>query len=87
MTSLDKYQMVDGWQDSKKRHKKQKKRSKKKGRAVSSSDEVNHPFITQAAVVICWIGTDEYRNIFTLESEVIFIASFIAGITSIACCK
>lgn len=43
MTSLDKYQMVDGWQDSKKRHKKQKKRSKKKGRAVSSSDEESPP--------------------------------------------
>lgn len=45
--------MVDGWQDSKKRHKKQKKRSKKKGRAVSSSDEVKHSFATQATVFIC----------------------------------
>lgn len=67
MTSLDKYQMVDGWQDSKKRHKKQKKRSKKKGRAVSSSDEVSHPIITQAAVVICRIGTDESRNIIPIS--------------------
>ncbi|XP_045610088.1 AP-3 complex subunit delta-1 isoform X2 [Procambarus clarkii] len=43
MTSLDKYQVVDGWQDGgKKRHKKQKKRSKRKGQASSSSDEEVH---------------------------------------------
>ncbi|KAK3868287.1 hypothetical protein Pcinc_026301 [Petrolisthes cinctipes] len=40
MTSMDKYQMVDGWQESnKKRHKKHKKRSKRKGPSHSSSDE------------------------------------------------
>lgn len=40
MTSLDKYQVVDGWQDGgKKRHKKQKKRSKRKGQVSSSSEE------------------------------------------------
>lgn len=45
MTSLDKYQVVDGWQDNvKKRHKKQKKHSKRKGRVLSSSDEVGCGF-------------------------------------------
>merc|ERR1712179_174969 len=40
MTSLSKYQVVDGWSgDGKKRHKKHKKRSKKKGRISSSSEE------------------------------------------------
>ncbi|XP_064098202.1 AP-3 complex subunit delta-1-like [Macrobrachium nipponense] len=40
MTSLDKYQVVDGWEGSKKRHtKKQKKRSKRRGRVSSSSEE------------------------------------------------
>lgn len=56
MTSLDKYQMVDGWQDGKKRHKKPKKRSKKKDRAVSSSDEVKLAFVNKgiiAAFVHC----------------------------------
>ena len=50
MTSLDKYQMVDGWQDGKKRHKKQKKRSKKKDRAVSSSDEVNLAVVAKGGI-------------------------------------
>ena len=40
MTSLDKYQVVDGWQDSKKRHKKHKKKSKRKERLSSTSEEV-----------------------------------------------
>ncbi|XP_068238241.1 AP-3 complex subunit delta-1 isoform X2 [Palaemon carinicauda] len=40
MTSLDKYQVVDGWEVGKKRHpKKQKKRSKRRGRVSSSSEE------------------------------------------------
>lgn len=41
MASLDKYQFVEGRQESgKKRDKKHKKRSKKRGVASSSSDEV-----------------------------------------------
>ena len=52
MTSLDKYQVVDGWQDSKKRHKKQKKRSKKKDRAVSSSDEVKHTCTFKGIIIV-----------------------------------
>ncbi|KAK7071500.1 AP-3 complex subunit delta-1, partial [Halocaridina rubra] len=40
MTSLDKYQVMDGYEGSKKRHhKKQKKRSKRRGRVSSSSEE------------------------------------------------
>ena len=42
MTSLDKYQVVEGRQDSgKRRHKKHKKRSKRR-EASSSSDEVRN---------------------------------------------
>ncbi|XP_042237387.1 AP-3 complex subunit delta-1-like isoform X2 [Homarus americanus] len=67
MTSLDKYQLVDGWQDgSKKRHKKQKKRSKRKGPLTSSSDEE----IRQAHVVNTDVGEMPEGAHFSDDNEV-----------------
>ena len=66
MTSLSKYEMVDGG-NKKQRHKKAKKRSKRRGPSVSSSEE------DEVRFVVCLYIDLVYRSVMDLCITVIHI--------------